>query len=107
MLILLKQRYLNLVLAGQKRSTIRPWARCYLRPGSPISFNGRHRAVCTSVERVRLADLTLADIQADGFGTHDEFDRAFRALYPAATADTLVWVIRFEPVKDSAHMARA
>lgn len=106
MLILLKQRFVNQVLAGTKTSTIRPWPRCSLRPGSPISFNGRVRATCTAVERTRLADLIDADICADGFVSRADFNAAFREFYPHATPETLVWVIRFA-LKDSAQSDRA
>lgn len=105
MLIFLKRRYVDLVLAGTKTSTIRPWPRCRLRPGSPISFNGHLRAVCTSVERRRIADLLDADIHADGFATRADFERAFHTTYEHATPETAVWVIRFELA--SSQSARA
>ena len=95
MLIFLKQRYVDLVRAGTKTSTIRPWPQCRLIPGSPISFNGHLRVVCTTVERLSLADLSDADIRADGFETQVNFRAAFLSHYPTATDDTLVWVIRF------------
>ena len=106
MLVFLKQQYLEQVRAGRKTSTIRPWPRCHLKPGSSISFNGRLRVVCAGVERARLADLSLSDIRSDGFKSREDFMRAFHALYPAATTDTAVWVIRFA-LTDSAHSARA
>jgi hypothetical protein len=94
-LILLKQRYIDQVLTGRKSSTIRPWTHCRVMVGGPISFNGRLRATCTAIERTHLADLSLSDIQADGFDSREEFLTAFHSLYPAATSDTPVWVIRF------------
>ena len=106
MLILLKQCYVNQVLAGTKTSTIRPWPRCYLRPGSAISFNGRVRATCTAVERLHLSEVGEDDARADGFADRADFERAFLAIYPHATSATPVWVIRFR-LNDSDQSARA
>jgi len=106
MLILLKQRYVEQVLNGTKTSTIRSWPRCHLRPGSPISFNGRHRAICTKITQMRVADLSDSDICDDGFDSRAAFYASFFALYPHATPETPVWVIRFA-LNDSAQSARA
>ena len=102
----MKQYYVDQVRAGTKTSTIRLWPRCALRPGGPISFNGRTRAHCTSIDRVRLANLSDPDIRADGFASRTHFRTAFLSHYPTATDDSLVWVIRFA-LNDSAHIARA
>jgi len=106
MLVFMKQPYVELVRAGRKTSTIRPWAHCRVRVGGPISFNGRLRVTCTGIERTRIADLSSLDIRADGFESRDDFETAFRGIYPHATPDTPVWVIRFA-LNDSAQRARA
>lgn len=88
--------------------TVRPWKTCKLRPGSPLSFNGKVRVTLTHVEQVRLGDMTEADCRADGFDSCRAFHAAFRAHYPASSRDSLVWLLRFDPpAKDSDQSARA
>lgn len=107
MLIFVKGHYLPLIASGQKTTTIRTWKTCKLTVGSPLSFNGKIRVQLTHVEARRLGDLTDADARADGFATLDDFRDAFHHHYPAASADTRVWVLRFAPPKDSDQSARA
>lgn len=95
MLIFVKGHYLPLIASGHKTTTIRPWKRCKLVPGDPLSFNGKIRAAITQVEQRRLGDLTEADARADGFVSRRAFVRAFREYYPHATPDASVWILHF------------
>lgn len=102
MTITVKSRYLELIRTGRKISTIRLWKRCTVQRGDPLTFTDYRSSAyarCIAVERMRVADLADSDACADGFDSRDELLAALRHHYPALTADTLIWVIRFELVR--------
>jgi hypothetical protein len=56
---------------------------------------------------VRSDQLTEQHARADGFDTLADLLDALREHYPALTPQTLVWVIHFEILNDSAQSALA
>jgi hypothetical protein len=101
-MLFFKARFLELIRAGRKRQTIRIWERARVKVGQVayVPGLGAHRLRITAVDPiVRLADLTAADAEADGFRSCRAMLAEIRRLYPAAVREgRQIYRIRFKLV---------
>lgn len=101
-------RYLALIRAGRKTSTIRAWATCRVQPGASLTFTNYRehiRARCVRVDHVAVDALTDTDAQTDGFASRVELLAALHRHY--AALPTHVWIVRFALLNDSDQSAFA
>ena len=96
-------RYLNALMSGRKKITIRvPTARIP-RPGSRVYVHSGGKvlgvAKITSVLFKPAKALTEREAREEGFRSREELISALKKHYPSLTDDSLVAVIRFEWVK--------
>lgn len=96
---ILRRRYLDLVRAGQKTTTIRYEPICRARVGDAMTLidyrSPAVRAHCSRVEERRVADLTDADARADGFVSLHALRVALRHHYPTLSPRSRVWIVHF------------
>lgn len=99
-----KTAYLASIRNGQKTATIRPT--CKVQPGEMLTFTDYRTSVrtrCTSVDQVKVSDLTQRHAHADGFADLPALLDALRSHYPDLASSARVWVIRFA-LSDAAAM---
>ncbi|MEL9990907.1 MAG: ASCH domain-containing protein [Thermoproteus sp.] len=100
-LLSFKEKYLERVLSGAKRVTIRLGV---LRPRFQLVYIACcgmlfGEAVITKVEYLRLKDLTPDILREEGFRDLDEALAELKALYPKIELDDLVSVVRFSLIR--------
>ncbi|AEA13267.1 hypothetical protein TUZN_1807 [Thermoproteus uzoniensis 768-20] len=96
-----KEKYLERVLSGEKRVTIRLGA---LRPRFQLVYIAccgmlYGEAVITKVEYLRLRDIGEDVLREEGFGSLEEALSELRGLYPRIDLDDVVSVIRFSLIR--------
>ena len=109
-MILFKPEHIKPILEGHKIRTTRFWTKRRAKPGS------LHKAKTTlfsktsfallriiSVEQKRLMDMTIQEIQEDGFETRYEFYKKLCEINKVEITKEfsrqLVWTIKFEVEK--------
>ena len=50
----------------------------------------------TGIDRKQIRDITLAEAQAEGYSTREEFFEIWRTIHGDTHLDADVWVLRFE-----------
>ena len=111
--MLFKPEWVEAVLRGKKRQTVRlKQPRVKVGGSYAVQTSFRSPAVgrirVTGVRQVRLQDLSATDVKAEGFRTRREFERYFakvnhfhpEAMGPReweALRERTVWRIDFEP----------
>ena len=98
---MMKAKYAEKVLSGEKTATIRP-GKAYVRSREFFIHAGGKivaRAVLESVEYKRLRDLDDEHAKADGFGSVDELKRELKRLYPRIKEHDWVTIVRFRVVE--------
>jgi hypothetical protein len=96
-MLLFKKKYLDAIGAGTKTQTIRLWKHCRMRSGqrSYIPWAGYIRV--TTVDRVKIKDLTDDDAVLDGFESVELLRAELRTMYTAElTAGYQAYRVRFE-----------
>ncbi|CCC82325.1 ASCH domain-containing protein [Thermoproteus tenax] len=96
-----KEKYLRRVLDGDKKVTIRLGA---LRPRFQLVYIVccdmiYGEAIITGVEYLRLRDVPLDVLRADGFNSLEEALAELKSLYPDISANDIVSVVRFIVVR--------
>jgi hypothetical protein len=105
-MLLFKKKFLAAIRAGEKTQTIRLWKHRRMRAGQRSYIPGVGPIRVTSVEEVRLEELTDADAQPDGFATADELRREIAALYPEQlAAGYRAYRVAFERIVEAAEGA--
>jgi hypothetical protein len=95
-MLLLKKRYFDAVLRGDKVTTLRFWRRPCVRPGSIHLVPGLGRARILNVSPVRLQDIGEEDARADGFASLRALRAAMKSLYPRRDrAGRTLYLVRF------------
>jgi len=93
----LAARYLPLVLAGRKTTTIRRGHRDYpVGPAVIFSSPGHVEIVITGVRFARLSELSEQDAFSDGFNSLAELRNALDTFYPKLKHDEPMTVVRFK-----------
>lgn len=97
---MLSSRFLDALLRGEKRSTIRPGA---LKVAEEVYIHSRGViAAAAKVERVvykRVRDLTDEDARMDGFGSLEELLAELKRRYRRLGPDSIVTVVVFGEVR--------
>jgi hypothetical protein len=86
-----KRRYVGPILSGQKRDTLRAKPPARLDTGEIVAASVGPIRPFALLRIEAIQPVTLADLDA-------ETRAAFRAIYPAAEAET-VWHIRFRVIE--------
>jgi len=94
--IFIKDKYLSLILNGQKTQTIRKWKQCFLMPGEKFLFNFQYQAEVMKVEKKTISELTDEEIRQDGFKTRKEFISDLTNIYGKLEYDDKIFVITFK-----------
>ena len=96
-------RYMEAILSGKKRATIRLGRRPNLNPGDTVLIHSGGyaigRAVVERVESKRVSELTDEDAVLDGFGSREELIRALKEHYKRVDDDSLAHIIVFRLVE--------
>lgn len=91
-------RYLDLILEGRKKTTIRLGKRFIPKNEEVLLEDELGRRVSLRIARVtvkRQSDLDYDDAVADGFESRDELLSSLRELYPSSSAADLFTIIEF------------
>ena len=80
-MLLFKKKFLEPILSGAKRQTIRVWPKRRVRPGQIEFVPGLGRVRITAFEPVRPADLSEEDARLDGFESREALLAELRGLY--------------------------
>ncbi|NPA48085.1 MAG: ASCH domain-containing protein [Thermococci archaeon] len=103
-------RYLELLLSGKKRGTVR-LGRLRIEPGSVVTLHAGGyvvgKALVKDVEYKKVSELTEEDARADGFGSLDELLEALRSHYTRLKEDDVVTVVRFELIEKPERLVRS
>lgn len=78
----MKKEYFEAIRSGAKRTTLRYWRTCRLRPGSVHLIPGLGRVRIDAVRIVQWPQLTDDDARADGFADLSALKAALERLYP-------------------------
>jgi hypothetical protein len=101
-LLLFKKQFLEAIRAGEKRTTIRRWARPRVRAGGRAYSPGLGWVAIDHVDEVNLRDLDDGDARADGFGSVLLMRRELKKIYPDARSDGKFWFrVRFTWAADA------
>ena len=82
-MLLFKKQFLPAIRRGEKTQTIRLWKHRRMKAGQRSYVPGAGPIRITTVEEVRLEELTDADALPDGFTTADQLRSEIARLYPA------------------------
>lgn len=97
-MLLFKKKFLEAIRRGEKTQTIRLWKHRRMRVGQLSYIPGFGRVRITTVEPVRVEDLTDADATPDGFADADSLRRELRLLYAEQiAAGHQAYRVCFEP----------
>ena len=95
-----KEEYLRDIVSGRKRVTIRYGRNYDLRPGNTVFLAVRGRPVArarvTSVQVVKLRDLTERHLKMEGFRSLSDLLQHLRRIYPSIRPDSRVTVIEWK-----------
>lgn len=94
-MLLFKKKFIEMILAGTKRQTVRVWPRRRLRAGQVEFVPGLGRVDITAFEPVRPADLTDDDARLDGFASRGALLDELRGLYGERLDEVPCFRIRF------------
>jgi hypothetical protein len=85
-MLLFKKQFLPAIRRGEKTQTIRLWKHRRMKAGQRSYIPGAGPIRVTSVDEVRLEELTDADAVPDGFPTADALRKEIARLYPTQAA---------------------
>lgn len=86
-MLLFKKKFLPAIREGTKTQTIRLWKWRRMRAGQRSYIPGAGYVRITTVDEVRLEELTDADARPDGFDSADALRAEIATLYPQQLAD--------------------
>ena len=97
-----KEEYLKDIISGRKRITIRYGRNYDVRPGNTVVLTVRGRPVArakiTSVQAMKLRDLTERHVKMEGFRSLADLLQYLRRIYPRICLDSCVTVMEWEPL---------
>jgi hypothetical protein len=85
-MLLFKKKFLPAIRRGEKTQTIRLWKHRRMKVGQRSYVPGAGPIRITTVDEVRLDELTDADAQPDGFATAEQLRLEIARLYPQQLA---------------------
>jgi len=94
-MLLFKKKFLELILSGAKRQTVRVWPKRRVRPGQIEFVPGLGRVRITAFEPVRPTDLSEEDARLDGFESREALLTELRGLYGDRLDEVPCFRIRF------------
>jgi hypothetical protein len=100
--LMVKGEYVNDILAGRKRATIRLGVVRLRYPELIVHGGGRPvaKVKVLSVRYKKVSELTDEDAVKDGFKTRDELIEALKQTYGDVKPDDYVTIIEFEVIQD-------
>ncbi len=104
--LMVKGEYVDDILKGRKRATIRLGVVRLRYPELIVHGGGRPVAKIrvTSVRYKKVSELTDEDAVKDGFRTKEELVEALRRTYGDVKPDDYVTIIEFEVLQDLTHL---
>ena len=108
-MLLFKKKFIEQIKQGEKTQTIRLWQYRRMKPGQRSYVPGVGYIAITSVEPVKLAQLTDDDAKLDGFPTADMLRKELRSLYEADVLEKMTpFRIRFSvyPPREQKKIAK-
>ena len=101
----IKKEYVNLILSGKKRSTIRLGIVSPTRHKVFIESGGRviGEALIDSVRYSKLSELNDKDAKTDGFSDVNELIKELSTIYPGIKGDDWVTIIKFKLINKRYH----
>ena len=106
MTLLFKRQFISKIREGTKTQT-RRLKQPKLRIGKAYFLRSSYRSVLpekiqvTDIFQQFLGEITMEDIQKEGFHTEDEFIEIWREIYGSYKADELIWVVEFQYLGDT------
>ena len=106
MTLLFKRQFISKIREGTKTQT-RRLKQPKLRIGKAYCLRSSYRSVLpekiliTDIFQQFLGEITMEDIQKEGFHTEDEFIEIWREIYGSYKADELIWVVEFQYLGDT------
>ena len=99
--LMLKGKYIEQILNGTKRATIRPGRVAIKSKEFYIHAGGRivAKAVVEKIFYKRVKELTDGDAKLDGFNTREELLRELKKYYPFLKENDYVTIIKFRIVE--------
>ncbi|HDD36077.1 MAG: ASCH domain-containing protein [Archaeoglobaceae archaeon] len=95
------KEYVNMILNGKKRTTIRKGLKSY-PVGKIVEFTADNKVFCKAriLKAVvkRLKELNDKDAAIDGFKSKDDLVKALKKIYGNVKDDEFVTIIHFEVV---------
>jgi len=103
-------RYLESLLSGKKKGTIR-LGKLNIEPGTIVTLHSGGyvvgKALVKDVEYKKVNELTEEDARADGFESLEELLEALRSHYTRLKEDDVVTVVRFELIEKPEKLVRS
>ena len=92
-------KYVQKILSGKKRATIRRGIR-QVKPGDVVVLTADNKPFATAqivrVSLKRVSELTNADARKDGYRSVQRLKHELRRFYPKLGDDDIVTIIEFE-----------
>lgn len=94
--IFFKKILVEKIVSKQKTTTIRQWKSCSLKPNDIICCNFKPPLLqINNIQYKQLQDLTIEEIQKDGFDSQEEFILTYCQIYGKYTPSKMIYVISF------------